>query len=56
MENAENVRPIAENIYDECKENGLTIKDFLTLVGLLSTKADEIKKTYELKMLAEKLQ
>lgn len=56
MDNIEKVRPIAESIYAECKANGLTTKDFLALVGLLSTKADEIKKKYELKMLAEKLQ
>ena len=56
MESVEKVRPIAENIYAECKANGLTTKEFMMLIGLLTTKADEIQRDHKQKMLAEKLQ
>lgn len=55
-EDVERARSFAEKVYNDCKANGLTLKEFCTLVGLLSTRAYEIKKEFEQKALAEKLQ
>ena len=55
MGNIEKVRPIAEKVYEEVKADGLTLKEFQMLIGLLGTKAHEIQKERNNRILAEKL-
>ena len=49
------VKPLAEKIYDEAKEDGLTLKEFRTLAGLLTTMAHGIQEDRNNMALAEKL-
>lgn len=52
----EEIRQLAEKVYEEAKARDMTLKEFRTLIGMLETKAHGIQIEKEKMALSEKLQ